>query len=190
MHSKLLLAFVTISTFGLEMYGQPQNEGLRPSTGTRIVTKEPLPKSGPRSADGMGESLVRSLIRDGGAGPDLGPAALRRMGDRAAVYAMKVIGTEPVSEQSALNVLGVLRKAFARPEAIYEESERAPKTTQILLSFLETKTESASVKQEIAAVRDFVLSGKGVPRAPDGRGQFVAVPPMADGTVVVGRPAR
>jgi hypothetical protein len=86
----------------------------------------------------------------------VGDAQLHRLGDQAAVDIMKVLGENALGEAQTPTVLDMLHKAFERPAAIVNHSDRAPKAASFLLRVLDAEAQDQIVKQRIAETREFV----------------------------------
>jgi hypothetical protein len=86
----------------------------------------------------------------------VGNAQLHRLGDQAAVDIMRVLGEKTLTEAQMPTVLDMLHKAFERPAAIVNHSNRAPRATSFLLQVLDTSAQDQSIKQRIAETKAFV----------------------------------
>ena len=77
------------------------------------------------------------------------------LGDATAVAVTRVIAGRNVSKIEAGNVLIILKRAFADPRTVPIKSDREPRTTLFVLSWLESRADS-ELKVRILETRKYV----------------------------------
>jgi hypothetical protein len=103
----------------------------------------------PATADSVQMSRVYRLLSE----PQrINPAAWRRMGDRAAGFLTRLIGTCTLDSDDTRRVLNVIHWSFEQPESIARGS--TADQTLLLLQNLEVSGDTA----DIASTRQYVLA--------------------------------
>jgi hypothetical protein len=111
---------------------------------------------GADSKDLYAESTVAPVLRDSGNNvlTSSTEKAINRLGDRAAVGIMRRIGGEsPTKPEEVRRILSVIKLAFAVPDIITYDGDRAPRATSFLLDSLSRLPASAGLQDEIQNVR-------------------------------------
>lgn len=97
---------------------------------------------------------------------------ITRFGDSASVAITKIFSDREPTPPEMYNALTVIRIAFARPSIVEVDSDRSPRTTLLLLRYMELLTENADLRENIADIRQFVVDQtKPETASPDSRVQ-------------------
>jgi hypothetical protein len=101
------------------------------------------------------EGAIERIIESGGyEGHD--DKIIGRMGDAAAVAITKVVRDKDLSPAEIERVLLVIHMSFAAPRIVEIEADREPRTTLLLLRYLDSLGPPAAIKQRIAETKRFV----------------------------------
>src|SRR5574341_1856939 len=96
-----------------------------------------FPQATSNGEDPYGERAVAVALAIRGITESSTEKALNRMGDRAALGLVKVLGEEsPTEPRQVRQVLSILRQAFGAPRIIERAEDREPKATLFLLKWL------------------------------------------------------
>jgi hypothetical protein len=82
---------------------------------------------------------------------------LQRAGDGAAVVISKVISDRSLSDVEIETVLDMLERSFAEPSWIQTPDDRQPRTTLLIVRYLQSITLSQGLRAKAATVRKNVL---------------------------------
>lgn len=84
--------------------------------------------------------------------------AVNRLGDGAAIGVMRYLGEQSLtSPEEGTRILGLIKMAYAAPEAIRSDSDREPKATLVLLKYLSYSTISKKLQPEIEQTRGYII---------------------------------
>jgi hypothetical protein len=84
--------------------------------------------------------------------------AVNRLGDRAAIGLIRYLGTrDPSTSKEVERILGVIKMAYAEPEAINSDGDREPKATLLLLAYLNYLPVSKKMSPALKQTRMYVL---------------------------------
>jgi len=86
-----------------------------------------------------------------------GQKQLRRLGDAAAVALTKVIGGRVLDQHDVEPLLLILELSFGDLRFVETTVDREPRTTLVLLNYLDSVTSDAALKQKIASTRAYVV---------------------------------
>ena len=105
------------------------------------------------------EHSVRLLLNELSAGYITGFAEkpIARLGDAAAVAVTQIFADREPTATEMYNILDVVKIAFARPSIVALDSERLPRTTLLLLRYMDVLTINPDLKAKIADTRRLVL---------------------------------
>ena len=112
------------------------------------------------SRDPYAEKLVTSFVTPAGTPIiySMQEKAVNRLGDCAALGLIRHMGAQiPTSPQELEGILGVIKMAYAVPEAISFDGDREPKATSMLLSYLSLLPVSGNAKAEVEDTRAYVI---------------------------------
>ncbi|MGA3186241.1 MAG: hypothetical protein ABSF22_03955 [Bryobacteraceae bacterium] len=123
------------------------NGGAGPEVKHRVVTQDDVK---------LGE--IEGIFR-AGLPLKTGAIQLHRMGDEAAVFLIKMLGSMPsatgLTDTQKRTVFVMLNTAFEHPNAINNPSNVAPNATSFLLNTLEETTQDPELKTQISQLRVF-----------------------------------
>ncbi len=110
--------------------------------------------------------VVKNLLRmPAGISTGFSEKQMERLGDRTAIAILKIYSSHDLEEPPTIKkILPVIRASFAYPELILLPEDRKPDVTLLLLRHLKEVIHSADLKQEVAAVADFVEQKTGAKR--------------------------
>jgi len=116
-------------------------------------------QAGPQ--DPYAEKLVASFVSPPGTPIfySMQVKAVRALGDRAAIGAIRVLGDQPPTAQQIERILSILKMAYENPEGISTDWDREPKATLLLLEFLQSSQVVKSSKKlstELNEARTYV----------------------------------
>ncbi|MBN9663531.1 MAG: hypothetical protein J0H49_35360 [Acidobacteria bacterium] len=116
------------------------------------------PNGGPHAALSAGEFRLLTIkhLMQQPSPLAVGNAQLHRLGDQAAADIIKVIGGGRLADAQMPTVIDMLHKAYERPAAILNPSDRKPTASLFLLNVLESTTQSDSIKARIGDLRQFL----------------------------------
>ena len=101
------------------------------------------------------EQVVRRVVNTGMIqGWD--QTVLAHLGDAGAVLASKVIADRNLAPKVIGGVLIVVENSFAEPKLVEVTADREPRTSLLLLRYLELSTSDAESKKNIADTRKYV----------------------------------
>ena len=105
------------------------------------------------------EHSVRLLLNELSAGYITGFAEkpIARLGDAAAVAVTQIFADREPTATEMYNILDVVKIAFARPSIVALDSERLPRTTLLLLRYMDALIINPDLKAKIADTRRFAL---------------------------------
>jgi len=105
------------------------------------------------------EHAVRTLMGELSQGFITGFAEkpVSRLGDAASVALTKVLADKLPTAKDIENILLVVRLAFARPSNVVNAPDRQPKTTLVLLQYLEAQPVDARLKARIVDMGRFIV---------------------------------
>jgi len=101
------------------------------------------------------EEMIRSIIETGMFEGEM-QKHIGKMGDAAAVVVTKVFAGRDLTPLDIKMALVVVRSAFADPRDLPIEADRQPRTTFLLLRYLDFSTHDPALKQDIAHTRKYV----------------------------------
>jgi hypothetical protein len=106
------------------------------------------------------DQIIKRII-DSGAFEGHDQKIIGGMGDAAAVTVTKALGERKLTSSEADSVLIVLTSAFADPSMVQDVADREPKTTLLVLQYLNLSASDAQLKARIAETRSYVLEHYG-----------------------------
>lgn len=86
-----------------------------------------------------------------------GQKQLRRLGDATAVALTKVIGGRALNQHDVQPVLLMLELSFSDFRFVEISADRQPRTTLVLLNYLDSVTSNTELKAKIGSTRTYVL---------------------------------
>jgi predicted Holliday junction resolvase-like endonuclease len=86
-----------------------------------------------------------------------GQKQLRRLGDETAVVLTKVIGGRVLDQHDVEPLLLMLELSFSDLRFVETTVDRQPRTTLVLLNYLELVTSDAELKKKIESTRAYVV---------------------------------
>jgi hypothetical protein len=86
-----------------------------------------------------------------------GQKQLRKLGDATAVALTKVIGGRALNQHDVQPVLLVLELSFSNLRFVEISADRQPRTTLVLLNYLDSVTSNTELKAKIGSTRTYVL---------------------------------
>jgi hypothetical protein len=81
---------------------------------------------------------------------------LAHLGDAGAVLATKVLADRTLSPRTISSALIVVENSFAEPKLVEVKADREPRTSLLLLKYLERSTSDAESRKNIADTRKYV----------------------------------
>jgi hypothetical protein len=79
------------------------------------------------------------------------------LGDASAVALTKILGGKILEEHDVESALQVITLSYEDPRVVSIEADREPRTTLLLLRYLDLAASNAGAKKKIASTRAFVL---------------------------------
>jgi hypothetical protein len=115
-----------------------------------------------------GRTLRESIegILSGGLWEGQAEKQMRRAGDATAVAITKIIADRNLDNHEIETVVDMLDGSFAEPTWVEVVSDRQPRTTLLLLRYLECSTQDTPLKRKIAETRKHLLEGIAKPTKP------------------------
>ncbi len=86
-----------------------------------------------------------------------GQKQLRKLGDATAVALTKVIGGRALNQHDVQPVLLMLELSFSDFRFVEISADRQPRTTLVLLNYLDSVTSNTELKAKIGSTRTYVL---------------------------------
>jgi hypothetical protein len=86
-----------------------------------------------------------------------GQKQLRKLGDATVVALTKVIGGRALNQHDVQPVLLVLELSFSNLRFVEISADRQPRTTLVLLNYLDSVTSNTELKAKIGSTRTYVL---------------------------------
>jgi hypothetical protein len=86
-----------------------------------------------------------------------GQKQLRKLGDATAVALTKVIGGRALNQHDVQPVLLMLELSFSDLRFLEISADRQPRTTLVLLNYLDSVTSNTELKAKIGSTRTYVL---------------------------------
>jgi len=81
---------------------------------------------------------------------------LNRYGDAAAVSVTKILRDKDIPAEEIDRILKIIYSAFAAPAIVEVKSDRQPRTTLLVLRYLDACAKEPELKKKIAATRGYV----------------------------------
>ena|ERR1700733_7470413 len=81
---------------------------------------------------------------------------LGRLGDASAIALMKIIGGRPLEETDVDPILLIVALSYSDPRIVETESDRQPRATLFLLSYLVQVATDAKLKEKIGGTQEYV----------------------------------
>jgi hypothetical protein len=101
------------------------------------------------------ESVIRRMV-DIGFHEGHDQKVVGRLGDAGAVLVTKILAGRDLTPSTVDNVLAVLYQSFADPTFVETTSDRQPRTSLLLLRYLDSSASDAALKKRIADTAKYV----------------------------------
>lgn len=108
----------------------------------------PLPNQHTATPEEMIRSIIETGMLEGSDQKQIG-----KMADAAAVTVTKVLGDRELTTMDIQMALVIIRSSFADPRGVPIETDRQPRTTLLLLRYLDFWTRDPAIKQDIESTR-------------------------------------
>ncbi len=118
--------------------------------------------------DSDAERSVRLVLKQLSQGYDWGAAEkpINRLGDAASVALTKILEDQKPDEVQVRAILRVIQMAFAAPLIVPIEADRQPKTTLLVLQYLQFLTTNPELMKRIREMQLYVLEQAAKARVP------------------------
>jgi len=107
--------------------------------------------------DVYGERTVAAAMQPPGISLSFTEKGVNRLGDRAAIGLIRLLGRRSLDRAQIEKALTILRAAFGAPRIISRAPDREPKATLFLLDCLKNMPTSRGLESDIARTRDSVM---------------------------------